>query len=110
MKKIMFGMALAAVMTFAFGTYAEEAKADAKDAKKDSKVEKMMKKADADSDGKVTVVEYVTFYKLDEAAGTAADKNASGIIEVDEFVIIPSAKAPKGDKPAKKEKKAEKAE
>ncbi|MFZ2656591.1 MAG: hypothetical protein WAX69_16780 [Victivallales bacterium] len=55
-------------------------------------------KTDTNKDGKVTVVEYMAIYKLDEATAKKADKNANGIIEVDEFVVVapaaPAAKAP----------------
>jgi len=85
MKKMMIVLA---VMGFAVGAYAADAVKPADAAKAEA-----IKKADADKDGKVTVLEYITFYKLDAAAGKKADKNADGIIAVDEFVVIGAATA-----------------
>ncbi len=88
MKKL---MVVLAAMGFAVGAYAADAAKPA--VKADAKAE-AIKAADADKDGKVTVVEYMAIYKLDEKAAKAADKNSNGIIEVDEFVVVaPAAKA-----------------
>lgn len=98
MKKL---MVVLAAMGFAVGVYAQDAAKPA--AKADDKAAAAkaadIKKADTNNDGKVTVVEYMAFYKLDEAAAKKADKNSNGIIEVDEFVVVaPAAKAPEAKK------------
>ncbi|MFZ2655822.1 MAG: hypothetical protein WAX69_12905 [Victivallales bacterium] len=90
MKKL---MVVLAAMGFTVGAYAADAVKP--DAKADAAKAAEMKKADADKDGKVTVAEYIAIYKLDEAAGKKADKNANGIIEVDEFVVVAPAAAAK---------------
>ena len=55
-----------------------------------------IKKADANNDGKVTVVEYMAIYKLSDADAKKVDKNNNGIIEVDEFaVVVPAVPAAK---------------
>ncbi len=95
MKKL---MVIVAAMGFSVGVYAADAAkpaAPAVDAAKAADI----KKADANNDGKVTVVEYMAIYKLDEAAAKKADKNSNGIIEVDEFVVVaPVAKVPEAKK------------
>jgi len=57
-------------------------------AKVDSAKAAEITKADTDKDGKVAVVEYMAAYNLNEADAKKADKNANGIIEVDEFTVI----------------------
>jgi hypothetical protein len=100
MKKL---MVVVAAMGFAVGVYAADA------AKPAAKVDKAaaakaadVKKADTNNDGKVTVVEYMAIYKLDEATAKKADKNNNGIIEVDEFAVVAPAKAPAKAPAAKK--------
>ena len=94
MKKL---MVVLAAMGFTVGAYAADAVKP--DAKAEAAKAEAIKAADADKDGKVTVAEYIAFYKLDEAAGKKADKNGNGIIEVDEFVVVAPAKdAAKADK------------
>ena len=91
MKKL---MVVLAAMGFSVGVYAADAVKPA--AAVDAAKAEAIKAADADKDGKVTVIEYMAIYKLDEATAKKADKNASGIIEVDEFVIVaPAKEAPK---------------
>ena len=53
-------------------------------------------KADTNKDGKVTVVEYMAIYKINEVDAKKTDKNGNGFIEVDEFVVVApaAAKAP----------------
>ncbi|MFZ2656592.1 MAG: hypothetical protein WAX69_16785 [Victivallales bacterium] len=63
-------------------------------AKADSAKAAEITKADTNKDGKVTVVEYMAIYKLDEGAGKKADKNANGIIELDEFIVVAAPAAP----------------
>jgi hypothetical protein len=81
MQKLIFAFAAAVAMILAAASYAEKPTKEAE-----------MKNADKDSDGKVTVAEYVAYYKLTDADGQKADKNGDGIIEVDEFVIIAHGK------------------
>ena len=93
MKKL---MVVLAAMGFAVGVYAADAAKPAAPADAAAAAKAVdIKKADANNDGKVTVVEYMAIYKLDEATAKKADKNGNGIIEVDEFVVVaPAAKAP----------------
>ena len=96
MKKL---MVVVAAMGFAVGAYAQAAAPAAKvDAAAAAKVADI-KKADANNDGKVTVVEYMAIYKISEADAKKADKNNNGIIEAEEFVVVaPAAKAPEAKK------------
>ena len=100
MKKL---MVVVAAMGFAVGVYAADAAKPAAPAAADAAKVADMKKADKDNDGKVTVVEYMAFYKLDEAAAKKADLNSDGIIGVDEFVVVAPAKTEKKEKKKKAE-------
>ena len=92
MKKLMI---VVAAMGFAVGVYAQAPAAKVDDAAVKAAD---IKKADTNNDGKVTVVEYMAIYKLNEADAKKTDKNNNGIIEVDEFVVVapavPVTKAP----------------
>ncbi|GEM_PF-5343200 len=100
MKKMMFVFA----MVLAVGIYAADEKKAAAPKAEEAKVAAEMKKADADKDGKVTVAEYVAYAKITEADAKNLDKNADGVIQTEEFVVVKAEKAEKkGEKKAKAE-------